>query len=135
MIDRIDHIVLNCRDVKASASWYERALGFGRETYVSPAAPGPRIALKFGKHKFNLRQTGDTSWETCRVDAPGSLDLCFITEGSLKPAMERLRNAGIPITVGPVPRTGALGRMTSIYCEDPDGNLVEIATYAAEPTA
>jgi len=23
--------------------------------------------------------------------------------------------------------------MTSIYCEDPDGNLVEVATYAANP--
>jgi hypothetical protein len=29
--------------------------------------------------------------------------------------------------------TGALGRMTSIYCEDPDGNLVEVATYSADP--
>jgi catechol 2,3-dioxygenase-like lactoylglutathione lyase family enzyme len=44
--------------------------------------------------------------------------------------MERLRGAGIKITVGPAPRTGALGPMTSIYCEDPDRNLVEIATYA-----
>ena len=41
--------------------------------------------------------------------------------------------AGTPIAAGPSPRTGALGRMTSIYCEDPDGNLVEIATYSADP--
>jgi hypothetical protein len=34
---------------------------------------------------------------------------------------------------GPAPRTGALGRMTSVYCEDPDGNLVEVATYSADP--
>jgi catechol-2,3-dioxygenase len=45
MIDRIDHIVMNCRDVEATASWYEGAL----------------------------------------------------------------------------------------YCEDPDGNLVEVATYSADP--
>ena len=48
MIDRIDHIVMNCRDVEATASWYERALGFEREGYQSPAEPGQRIALKFG---------------------------------------------------------------------------------------
>lgn len=48
MIDRIDHIVMNCRDVEATASWYERALGFEREAYQSPAEPGQRIALKFG---------------------------------------------------------------------------------------
>ena len=61
------------------------------------------------------------------------LDLCFITDGSLKPVIDRLKSAGVSITVGPAPRTGALGPMTSIYCEDPDGNLVEVATYAANP--
>jgi len=25
--------------------------------------------------------------------------------------------------------------MTSIYCEDPDGNLVEVSTYASDPMA
>lgn len=133
MIDRIDHIVMNCRDVEATASWYERALGFKRETFTSPSAPGERIALRFGPHKFNLRPTGEASWVTCKVDAPGSLDLCFIAEAGLKPVIERLNKAGILITVGPAPRNGALGKMTSIYCEDPDGNLVEVATYAADP--
>ena len=88
MIVRIDHIVMNCRDVETTASWYERALGFKREAYVSPAEPGERIALKFEQHKFNLRQTGSSGWVTCKVDAPGSLDLCFITDGSLKPVID-----------------------------------------------
>ena len=133
MIERIDHIVMNCSDVETTASWYERALGFKREVYTSPAEPGERIALKFGQQKLNLRQTGTSGWVTCKVDAPGSLDLCFITDGSLQPVIDRLKSLGIAITVGPAPRTGALGRMTSIYCEDPDGNLVEVATYAAKP--
>lgn len=135
LIERIDHIVINCRNVEATAQWYERALGFKREVYRSPASPKDRVALKFGKHKFNLRETGDASWETCRVDAPGSLDLAFITQGGLKPVIERFEAAGIAVTVGPVKRTGALGPMTSIYCEDPDGNLVEVSTYAVEPLA
>jgi catechol 2,3-dioxygenase-like lactoylglutathione lyase family enzyme len=134
MIDRIDHIVMNCRDVEATAAWYERALGLKREVFSSPGQqPSERVALKFGRQKFNLRPTGTPGWVTARVDAPGSLDLCFITEGSLKPVIERLQSQGIPITVGPTQRTGALGRMTSIYCDDPDGNLVEVATYAADP--
>ena len=135
MIDRIDHIVMNCRDVETTAAWYERALGFKREVYTSPAEPGERLALKFGQHKFNLRPTRSAGWATCKVDAPGSLDLCFITEGSLKPVIDRLQSLGIPIKVGPSPRTGAQGRMMSIYCEDPDGNLVEVATYAANALA
>ena len=123
MIDRIDHIVLNCHHVETTASWHERALGFKREICSSPAAPGQCIALKFDKHKFNLRLTRDADWRTCKVDAPGSLDPCFVTEASRKPVIARLAAASIPVIAGPVPRTGALGPMTSIYCEDPDGNL------------
>jgi catechol 2,3-dioxygenase-like lactoylglutathione lyase family enzyme len=126
-------LLSTARDVEVTATWYERAFGFQREVYSSPAAPGERLALKFGSHKFNLRKTGDHDWKTCKVDAPGTLDFCFITEGSLRPVMERLASAGIPVTTGPVTRTGAMGPMTSIYCVDPDGNLVEIATYAPDP--
>ena len=36
----------------------------------------------------------------------------------------------VEITAGPVPKTGALAPMMSIYCRDPDGNLIEIASYA-----
>ncbi|MBS0242578.1 MAG: VOC family protein [Proteobacteria bacterium] len=132
-IDRIDHIVMNCRDPEDTAAFYERALGFKREIYRSPAGPGDRISLKFGPHKFNLRKTGDASWVTCKVDAPGSLDLCFVTNGSLKSVIEHWKSVGIPIAAGPGPRTGAKGPMMSVYCEDPDGNLVEVSTYAADP--
>ncbi|HJQ58428.1 MAG TPA: VOC family protein [Vineibacter sp.] len=127
MIDRIDHVVMNCRDVEAMASWYERVLGFRRETF----GPDRRLALKFGRQKINLRPTGAANWQTGAADAPGSLDFCFITEEGLERAAERLRGCGVEITLGPVPRTGALSAMTSIYCRDPDGNLVEIARYDA----
>ena len=99
---------------------------------MRPAALGQRIALKFDQHKFNLRQTGVASWRTCKVDAPGSLDLRFVTEGGLKPVITRLEAAGIAIVAGPAPRSGALGPMTSIYWEHPDGNLVEVSTCARD---
>jgi catechol 2,3-dioxygenase-like lactoylglutathione lyase family enzyme len=130
MIDRIDHVVVNCRDVEATAAWYERALGLRREEFF---APDRRIALKFGREKLNLRPTGAPNWETGAADAPGSLDLCFITEDGLERAIARLRDGAVPITAGPVKRTGALGPMTSIYVRDPDGNLIEIAAYDQSP--
>jgi hypothetical protein len=37
----------------------------------------------------------------------------------------------VQVTAGPVAKTGALGPMTSHYCRDPDGNLVEVASYSA----
>jgi catechol 2,3-dioxygenase-like lactoylglutathione lyase family enzyme len=44
--------------------------------------------------------------------------------------MEHLATCGIAVELGPVPRIGALGPMTSVYFRDPDGNLVEVAKYA-----
>ena len=40
-----------------------------------------------------------------------------------------LRACGVEIAEGPVRKQGALGPMTSVYCRDPDGSLIEIATY------
>jgi catechol 2,3-dioxygenase-like lactoylglutathione lyase family enzyme len=126
-IDRIDHIVLNCRDVNATADWYQRALGMLRE----PFGPDGRIALKFGNQKINLRPTNAPNWATAAVDAPGSLDLCFITTHTPADVLAHFNACGIVVTNGPSSQSGALGQMTSIYCRDPDGNLVEVANYAA----
>ena len=40
-----------------------------------------------------------------------------------------LRACGVEIIDGPVAKSGAMGPMTSHYCRDPDGNLVEVASY------
>jgi catechol 2,3-dioxygenase-like lactoylglutathione lyase family enzyme len=40
-----------------------------------------------------------------------------------------LHSCGVAIEQGPVKREGALGEISSVYCRDPDGNLIEIASY------
>ena len=123
-IDRIDHVVLNTRDVDACVDWYVRVLGMTRIEFG-----GGRIALAFGEQKINVRPTGAPNWVTAAVDAPGSLDLCFIADAEPEEIGAHLRALGVAITEGPVAKTGALGPMTSHYCRDPDGNLIEIASY------
>ena len=89
-----------------------------------------RVALAFGNQKINVRPTGAPNWATAAVDAPGSLDLCFIADAGPEAIAERTcAHAGVEITEGPVAKTGALGPMTSHYCRDPDGNLIEVASY------
>jgi catechol 2,3-dioxygenase-like lactoylglutathione lyase family enzyme len=58
---------------------------------------------------------------------PGSADLCFLTSTPLEEVMVHLETCGIAVEEGPVLRTGATGAIRSVYCRDPDGNLVEIA--------
>ena len=130
-IERIDHVVMNTRDVETTASWYVKVLGFRRE----PFGPQQRVAIKFGQQKFNLRPTGDSDWGTCPVDAPGALDLCFMTRGPIADVVQHLGTCGVEIAHGPFTQIGALGAMTSVYCRDPDSNLIEIASYEGQPHA
>jgi catechol 2,3-dioxygenase-like lactoylglutathione lyase family enzyme len=126
-VDRIDHIVLNVKDVEISAAWYQRVLGMEREDF----GPDNRTALKFGGQKLNLRpaDADPGSWVTGVNYAPGSTDVCFITAAPPDELIGHLHDCGVAILTGPVQRTGALGPMLSVYCRDPDGNLVEIAYY------
>jgi catechol 2,3-dioxygenase-like lactoylglutathione lyase family enzyme len=45
--------------------------------------------------------------------------------------IEHLQAQQVEILEGPVERTGAVGKILSVYIRDPDGNLIEIANYLA----
>lgn len=121
----IDHVVMNTHDVEATAAWYVKVLGFRRETFGAQQ----RVALRFGEQKFNLRPTGDSAWGTCPVETPGALDLCFRARGPIDAVIAHLRECRVAIEHGPFEQVGALGKMSSVYCRDPDRNLIEIASY------
>jgi len=126
-VDRLDHLVINCSDVETSASWYQRVLGMERETF----GRDNRTALRFGGQKINLRPHDHdiVKWHTGANTAPGSQDLCFIVTVSAEEIAKHLTACGISIVEGPVQKAGALGSINSVYCRDPDGNLIEISTY------
>ena len=130
-IDRIDHVVLNCRDVEATVAWYKRVLGMESEIFGEYR----HTALKFGRQKFNVRPTGRADWWSVKNDAPGALDLCFITKQPPEVVVAHLNACGVKIETGPRQQTGALGPMTSVYFYDPDGNLIEVASYRSETEA
>ena len=87
--------------------------------------------MKFGAMMLNLRPVDmdKVAWFTGAEAVAGSDDLCFLTDASLDEVAQHLRDCDVAIEVGPVARRGARGEMTSVYCRDPDGNLIEIANY------
>jgi len=121
MITRIDHIVLTVRDIERAVAFYTRVLGLEAVTFGDG-----RRALRFGNQKINLQTLG---METRNHAVIGSGDLCLITEWSPQKVIAHLKAEGVEIDEGPVERAGALGPMTSVYFNDPDGNLVEVASY------
>ncbi len=128
-VDRLDHLIITCRDVEISASWYQRVLGMEREEF----GPHRRTSLRFGGQKINLRPVSATQeeWFTGAAGGvPGTDDLCFVVTMKSDQVAEYLRACGVTVEVGPVAKAGALGPIMSCYCRDPDGNLIEIASYS-----
>ena len=123
-IDRIDHIVITAFDLERTIDFYTRVMGMEPITFA-----GGRRGLAFGRQKINLHQAGREFEPKALKPTPGSLDLCFITETPLEEVIARLKSQGVAIAEGPVPKTGALGPMTSVYFRDPDGNLIEVSSY------
>jgi catechol 2,3-dioxygenase-like lactoylglutathione lyase family enzyme len=128
-VEAIDHIVINVRDVEVAAAWYQRVLGMMREEFAWEAQ-APRRSLKFGARKINLRPVSATrrDWFTAAAASAGTPDVCFMTPAP--PAVvAHVNQCGIAIELGPTEKTGARGTLLSVYCRDPDGNLIEIASY------
>jgi len=131
VVDAIDHIVVNVRDVGVAGAWYQRVLGMTRDVWDAGPGRGPVTSMKFGRQKINLRPIAATQeqWFTGKQVAPGSDDLCFLTRSSPQAVADHLRACGVAIEVGPTEKSGAMGTIVSVYCRDPDGNLIEISSY------
>lgn len=124
-IESIDHVVLTVADIDRTCGFYEKALGMQPTVFGSG-----RRALSFGTQKINLHQRGKEFEPKAHAPTPGSGDLCFITVVPLAQVIDHLRDCGVAIVEGPVPRTGARGPMMSVYFRDPDLNLIEVSNYA-----
>ena len=131
IVDAIDPIVINVRDVDVAAAWYQRVLGMTREDWQPGPGKSGRTTVKFGRQKINLRPISATQqeWFTGKQVAPGSDDLCFLTRSSPQAVADHLRACGVAIEEGPTEKRGAMGTIVSVYCRDPDGSLIEISSY------
>lgn len=123
-IERLDHLVIQARDVEETCAFYETVLGFRRDTF-----DGGRIALHFGPHKINVHPYPSPIPLVAEIAEPGTADLCFVTETPISRVVAHLKACDVAIVHGPVPQSGAEGPMRSVYFRDPNGNLIEVANY------
>ncbi len=126
-IERLDHLVLTVGDVDKTIEFYTRVLGM----HVITFGEGRR-ALVFGRQKINLHSADAPLKPHAARPTPGSADLCLITSTPIDEVAAELQRAAVAIEQGPVPRTGALGPIASVYFRDPDGNLIEVSSHEKE---
>ncbi|WP_415884807.1 VOC family protein [Neptuniibacter sp. QD37_6] len=123
-IERLDHLVLTVKDINITVEFYTAVLGMEKVVFK-----GGRIALVFGQQKINLHQLGNEFEPKADQVQPGSADLCFIVEQPIEEVIQHLLDHNVTLLEGPVNRTGALGKIVSVYLRDPDGNLIELSNY------
>ncbi|AZA59629.1 VOC family protein [Chryseobacterium indoltheticum] len=123
-IKNIDHLVLTVADINKTIDFYTNILGFEVVTFGNN-----RKALTFGNQKINLHQKEKEFEPKAEHPTTGSADLCFISETDIDDVLEELKQKNIEIIEGVVERTGAIGKIKSVYFRDPDLNLIEISNY------
>ncbi|HSB86622.1 MAG TPA: VOC family protein [Ilumatobacteraceae bacterium] len=117
----LDHIVLRCADVERSLSFYRDTLGLEPERLDEwrrgeVPFPSVRISPTTIIDLFAAARDGVNMDHVCLVIEPTDLDeLAAAFPGST-------RGDGL---------YGAQGYASSVYISDPDGNTVELRSYAA----
>ena len=122
----LDHLVLTTQNLDACLHFYIDILG------MRHIEQNGRHALAFGYQKINIHTQKGEFQPAAAVPTYGSLDLCILTQTPLPQVRDALLEQGWPLLEGRVERTGALGKMDSLYLRDPDGNLVELSHYREE---
>ncbi|SUI60301.1 Virulence protein STM3117 [Shewanella putrefaciens] len=123
-VTRLDHLVLTVKDIEASVAFYQSVLGMKKVIFGNG-----RVALIFGDQKINLHQAGAEFEPKAALATPGSADLCFVVSHNIEAVITHFNALQIDIIEGPVLRTGATGRINSVYIRDPDLNLLELSEY------
>ena len=116
-VERIDHVVLRCRDLSAMVRFYEQALGFNVERRLDRIS---LVQMRAGASLLDLIAAD-------RPDGTGNMDhLCFRIDPFDRDAIVK-RLTPLGISVGEtVERYGAEGNGPSVYFHDPEGNQIEL---------
>ncbi len=122
-ISAINHFVITTKNVEECLRFYTETLGMKQK------ATDGRFSLWFGSQKINIHTRPAEFLPAAAHPLPGSLDLCFEIEDDMEAVLAELKRKNAPLVTGIVERNGAKGKMRSIYLRDPDGNLIELASY------
>lgn len=132
----IDHLAMPTANAERLIAFYKK-LGFlinDEEEWRSGKAN--TFSIQVGDSKINVHPEGYTANLRGPTATPGCADICFVWGGTVEECKQMLAEAGVEILQGPAPRKGGRKRGTvpslSIYCRDPDENLLEFMTYEHE---
>jgi catechol 2,3-dioxygenase-like lactoylglutathione lyase family enzyme len=121
-VHELDHIVLNVADVERSLAWYTELLGLAPdrvEQWRAGDAPFPSVRVndRCVIDLFDVDRNGENMNHVCLVVDRADVDAVA-------------NDDRFDVVDGPGARWGARGDGWSVYVVDPDGNTVELRSYA-----
>jgi catechol 2,3-dioxygenase-like lactoylglutathione lyase family enzyme len=123
----IDHVAITVRDLAATCRFYSKL--FAAETRVDYAPDGKPLVrqIALGGALLSIHQAGNGIELVAQQPTVGSTDICFRWSGGIASAVELLKQHGVEIVEGPVPRRTADDLPSqSVYFRDLDANLIEL---------
>ena len=126
-VEELDHVVLRCHDQDRMLDFYVRILGLTEERRLEAIG---LIQLRAGRSLVDLvPDAGGAPREHPNVD-----HLCLaIATPDLDVVVRYLVTSGVETIGEPMVRYGARGYGPSIYCRDPEGNVVELKGSSEMP--
>lgn len=135
-VSALDHVALPTADAARLVAFY-RALGFSIEDEDAWIA-GDTLVLGIvcGRQRINVHTEDLLALRShpavLRAPSaePGCADLCFVWDDGIAELLATLQRLDVTPEHGPVRRLGGRGvEGASVYCRDPDENLVEFISY------
>ena len=128
-VEELDHVVLRCHDQDRMLDFYVRILGLTEERRLEAIG---LIQLRAGRSLVDLvPDAGGAPREHPNVD-----HLCLaIATPDLDVVVRYLVTFGVETIGEPMVRYGARGYGLSIYCRDPEGNVIELKGPSEMPPA
>lgn len=120
-VQRLDHVSLDVTDRARSIAWYQDVLGL--PILNQPAADDELVFVGQPGMQFGLFQAQKQS--PARESESSGLRHVALVVDDLDVARERLRSNGVEF------RSEDHGNAVSVYCDDPDGHVIELTTYVA----
>jgi catechol 2,3-dioxygenase-like lactoylglutathione lyase family enzyme len=129
-VEDLDHVVLRCRDQGRMLRFYVEVLGLVEERRLEAIG---LIQLRAGRSLVDLVPDADPTPN----DRPNMDHLCLaVAAADMDAVVAHLASAGAEIIGEPMIRYGARGYGLSIYCRDPERNVVELKrSDATTPSA
>ena len=131
-VTTLDHLVLNVADPDRALAFYEGTLGLATEhvpEYHDGRFPFPSVRVDAGTiiDLFPPRMHGNGNTGGSNVN-----HICFVVDAPSETIRVHLVRLGIAIDNVASGNYGAQGIGESTYITDPDGNVVELKSYAEQ---